>query len=136
MLISERSKAHSFPKSEKLKLKKEIEKLFRTGKAFQFGQLKFIWLLQASAASSPINFGVSIPKKKLALATQRNKAKRRIREAFRLQKSPLIAAIPQGQQLLLFIIHTDKKIPNFDEIKLQLAAGIEKLRAIIAKQVQ
>lgn len=135
MLPSETSKALSFPKSEKIKLKKQIEKLFRTGKAFQFGQLKFIWSLQAleEESDSLLKFGVSVPKKKLAKAHLRNTTKRRIREAFRLQKSNLFQHIPEAHQLLLFVIYTDNKIPEYHNLYNLIEKGIHKFQTELAK---
>lgn len=133
--LSENSKALSFPKSEKIKLKKQIETLFRNGKAFQFGQLKFIWNLQHIGANNDaaIKFGVSVPKKKLPRANKRNTTKRRIREAFRIQKNVLYPTIHSEYQLHLFVIYTDNKLPVYANIYTQINKGINKLLEEIAK---
>lgn len=133
MPISENSKALSFPKSEKLKLKKQIETLFRFGKAFQFGHYRFIWLLTPATDSVLFKFGVSAPKKQLKKATQRNTAKRKIREAWRLQKHQLITSIPEGQTLLLFVIYGNNQLPQYQDTANCMRQGIVKLRELLVK---
>src|SRR5690606_18342444 len=106
-------------KSEKLKLKKQIETLFRNGKAFQFEYLRIIYLLidNNNPLSEKLKFGVSIPKKKIPKAHDRNKCKRRIREAFRLQKSALYPIIPQGKSLHIFVVYqNNRKIASYTDV--------------------
>jgi hypothetical protein len=50
-------------------------------------------------------------------------------EAWRLHKHTLYAAIPQGQQLHLFLIFTDAAMPEYEVVKEAVVKGIEKLVA-------
>jgi ribonuclease P protein component len=78
-----------FPKSERLCLKKDIDKLFNDGQSFLSYPLRVVYLPDTGddAPLSGISVLISVPKKRIRSATQRNRIKRLIREAFRLNKS-------------------------------------------------
>src|SRR5690606_21514171 len=124
MPISENRKALSFPKSEKIKLKKQIETLFHSGKAFQFEYLRFIWKVIPATDESKIKFGVSTPKKKLRKAHDRNTAKRRIREAWRINQTALKQVITERKTLLVFVICTQSSPPDFHHTSQIIRQGI------------
>lgn len=131
MPISECRKTFSFPKSEKIKLKKQIETLFRNGKASQFEHFRFIWMLTNATDDSKIKFGVSVPKKKIRKAHDRNTSKRRIREAWRLYQHGLKSCIPEGKTLLIFVIFTQVTPPSFDQATRCIRSGIGKLTQLL-----
>lgn len=131
MPISECRKAFSFPKSEKIKLKKQIETLFRNGKASQFEHFRFIWMLGDTTDSSKIKFGVSVPKKKIRKAHDRNTSKRRIREAWRLHQHQLKELIPEGKTLFVFLIYTYSFPPAFNHAERCIKSGIGKLAHMV-----
>ena len=75
---------YKFPKSEKLRLKKDIEKIFAEG----LSDFKYPLVLKhISFEGEGTNLcAVSVPKKRFKKAVDRNKLKRQIREAYRLNK--------------------------------------------------
>lgn len=73
-----------FPKSEKLKSKKTIERLFTEGKSVSKFPVKVFYLPIENAATHQAAFAV--PKKNFKSAVDRNRIKRQLREAYRLQK--------------------------------------------------
>lgn len=86
---------HTLPKSERLSGRSAIEGLLREGRYFTSGCLKACHK-EGSAEVSRIM--VSVPKKLFKRAVGRNAVKRRIREAYRLQKELLA-----GPRDILFI---------------------------------
>ena len=58
-----------------------------------------------------------MPRKRFRKATQRNRVKRLLREAWRLNKAGLYTLIPDATQLHLFIIYTGPELPSFSEIE-------------------
>lgn len=104
---------------ERLKLRKQIETLFQTGEAFSVFPLRIVYRLipLSDAAASPVQVGFSIPKKRIKKAVGRNRVRRLLKEAWRLQKHPLYLAIPEGQQLHCFLIYTGEPLLTFDEAK-------------------
>lgn len=59
---------------------------------------------------------------------QRNRIKRLMREAWRLQKGGLYATIPSDIQWHLFLLFTDKEMPDYAVVMQKMAAVIEKLQ--------
>ena len=76
----------SFSKKERLKNKIEIESLFSEGNRFFEYPFNVIWKLYSNSDST-LKMAVSVPKKKIPNATDRNKIKRLVREAFRKNKT-------------------------------------------------
>lgn len=98
---------HTLSAAERLKSKKEIDALFRSGKAFFIYPLKVCYTIQpASESSVALKMGISAPKKLFRKAVERNYLKRIAREAYRLQKPGLLAACKtQNSQLQLMLIY-------------------------------
>lgn len=114
---------------ERLKLRKQIETLFQTGEAFSVFPLRVVYCLNAIAGAeiSPVRVGFSIPKKRIKRAVGRNRVKRLLREAWRLQKHPLYQSMPEGQQLHCFLIFTGNEKLTFEESMAAVKKLIDKL---------
>jgi ribonuclease P protein component len=80
---------------------------------------------------SPARIGFSVPKKKFRLSVHRHRITRLLREAWRLNKHDLYAIIPPGKQLHLFLIFTDKEMPEFEKVQAAVIKAIEKLKQTI-----
>ena len=75
----------SFGKDQKLKSKKQIEKLFKEGKSLKAFPLKLIYT-PITSREIELKTAVSVPKKLIKTAVHRNRIKRLIREVFRKNK--------------------------------------------------
>jgi ribonuclease P protein component len=71
--------------------------------------------------------GVSVPKKRTALAVNRNRVKRLVHEAWRLNKHHLYPIIPADTQLHLFFVFTGTPNPDFKTIEHAVLKSIEML---------
>ena len=72
--------------------------------------------------------GVSVPKRLFKRAVDRNLLKRRIREAYRLNKSDLYSVLEQNKlNLLLVIQYQHREIADFQTIEEGLTKGLSKL---------
>ncbi len=76
----------TFNKNEKMKSKKLIEQLFVNGKSVSDYPLQLIFLKIDHDGEYPIKAGVSVSKRKFKSAVKRNKIKRLLREAYRMNK--------------------------------------------------
>ena len=76
----------SFGKEEKLKSKKLIDLLFAEGKSVKSFPLKLIYTSYDQTDEASLKTAVSVPKKLVKTAFQRNRIKRLMREVFRKNK--------------------------------------------------
>lgn len=128
---------YTLGKDERLKREQHIETLFRTGKAFSVFPVRIIWRLVPLAGEQfSIRAGFSVPKKKFKHANDRNRIKRLLRECWRTQKHLLLPAIPEGQQLHLFLIFTDIALPDLIKVQVATAKGIDRLIAALQETAQ
>jgi len=79
---------NSFPKSERLNSKIKIDKLFGNGNSFVLEDFKVYFSVSEQKVPS-VSILISVPKKLEPKAVERNKIKRLIREAYRLNKTIL-----------------------------------------------
>lgn len=107
-----------FAKPEHLKSRKAIDALFAGGKSLAVPPLrvKYKWTT-AVAGVPPVKAGVSVSKRSFKRAVDRNRIKRLLREAYRLQKADLLQTVAdKNLHGHLFFMYTDKTILSFQQI--------------------
>jgi ribonuclease P protein component len=116
---------NSFKKAERLNSKKLIKELFDKGSSFYLYPFKVIYLSNTSEA--PISqILISVSKRNFKKAVDRNKIKRRVREAYRLNKSQLNIT----QSISIAYIYTPKEILSFQEIQNKIVTSLHKLTTL------
>ena len=112
--------AHTLPKEERLCGKTTVSALLSDGKWGSTEHLRFCW---AGGHDIPVNrLMVSVPKKCFKRAVRRNLLKRRLREAYRLQKERLA---PCGIDLLLSYSHAE--IADFSVLYAEVGDILERI---------
>lgn len=132
------AKQFTLGKKERLKSRKQTEQLFSEGKKFTLTPFRIYYSVSKTESSSlppiTIRFGVAVSSKIFKKAVDRNRIKRVVREAWRLQKSLLEEKLKeQKNQLNIFFIYTGKELPEYKEIFDKMGKGINKLYAIISQ---
>lgn len=102
----------SFGKKDKLKSKKIIEKLFSEGKSISVYPLRLVYLQAEFEDNVLTKTGVSVSKRNFKHAVDRNRIKRLIREAFRLNKNQYFNNITTQYAFMILYIGNDK--PTFE----------------------
>ncbi len=101
-----------FGKEDRLKSKKIIDALFKSGNSFSKFPFRVLWLPDNHFAT--LQAGVGVSSRLFKKATDRNHIKRLMRESYRLQKNPLYNELTTcDKKLSLFILYTGKEIPDY-----------------------
>jgi ribonuclease P protein component len=111
---------NDFRKKERLCSKKQIGGLFIQGQVLFIFPFKIYYRIADTATASqdaPCQIMITVPKRLFKKAVCRNLLKRRTREAFRLHKQELIAALAaQGKSLQLVLYYTCKTVLPYEAL--------------------
>lgn len=125
---------YSFPKEEHLCRKKLIDELFgKQGSSFGVYPLRIVWIKSEAPSTAAPQVLVSVSKRTFKRAVDRNRLKRLIREAYRLNKYRLLEH-PGGHQVaLLGIIFTGKEKCSLALVEKKLISALHRLLNIPAE---
>ena len=96
---------YTFGKEEKLKSRKQIERLFVEGNSLKEFPLR-IRFLKLSESVIPVKAAFSVPKRNFKLAVKRIRIKRLLRESYRKNKHCLFEEL-KGEYIVMFL-YTDR----------------------------
>ncbi|MFZ9236575.1 MAG: ribonuclease P protein component [Algoriphagus sp.] len=121
---------YKLPKSERLHAEKSIKELFEKGSSFFLYPFKVMFWVGEGLEESPNQVLFSVSKKKIKKATGRNYIKRRLKEAYRLNKSLL----PPSGLLLGFVFVGEAKM-SFGELEPKMKQVLQKLPNELSKNL-
>lgn len=98
----------TYGRQEKLKSKKAIEQLFIEGDAVSVYPLRLVFLKKEHKSSSLLQVGISVPKRKVNKAVDRNRIKRVFREVYRLNKHEFSEGL-KNQYIGMFLYLDNKE---------------------------
>ena len=129
------SKVFTYKKTDKLKSRKQTQHLFSTGQAINVFPIRLIYTIEpieSTAANlsltSILQAGVGAPSRIFRKAVQRNRVKRLLREAYRLEKPNFISqAALDNKRINLFFLYTDALVLTQVEIQGKLKEALSLL---------
>ncbi|MFN3562196.1 MAG: ribonuclease P protein component [Chloroherpetonaceae bacterium] len=128
-------------KSEILRLKNDIDELFKEGKSIKVHPLKILYQALPPDATKPkVQAMFIVSKRTLKSAARRNRVKRCMREAYRHLKADLLTALsqrcPSVHQLRLALLFqsASMEMVSTKQMKMILSKGIEKVVARLSQE--
>jgi ribonuclease P protein component len=120
---------NTFNKEERLCSRKLIDLLFKDGSSFLLYPFRISYLLIDSSQSFPAKVVINVSKKRFKRAVDRNLIKRRLREAYRLQKhSQLYLPLSDSPNLLLLSVqYVGKQIYGYAFCEKKMSAAFRRL---------
>lgn len=112
---------NTFTKKERLSGKTAIDRVFSSGKSFFCYPFRFAYieLDDKVEQSYPCSVLMNVPKRLHKAAVARNLLKRRINEAYRLQKNDFYLQL-EGRKIQLAILYSAKEVNDYDLIAKKL----------------
>lgn len=122
-----------FGKEEHLCSKSVIEKLYAEGDSVAAYPLRAVFLdIEPEEKAPAASILIAVSKKRFKHAVDRNLVKRRLREAYRLNKHPFIEELQQsGRHMAVAILYLDRQHHSFTHLQARMK---KLLRAIIEKE--
>lgn len=106
----------TFRKKERLCSRKTIQALALKGKNIQHYPIRMIWLPATFEKGIMLQAAFTVPKRKFSNAVDRNKIKRRMKEAYRKNKSKVYSLLTDiDRQFALLFVYTGKEIADYSE---------------------
>ena len=126
----------TFSKEERLCSKKVLEELIKSNSSLVLHPFKIIWSTQKGVnAKFPAQLAISVPKRNFKKAIDRNRIKRRIREAYRKNKSPFYDFLKRKNEFcLLLYIYLPKKEISYLEGEKKIILTFHRLMEEIGKK--
>ena len=120
LYIGVMAKLFGFSKRERLKSRKIIEDVFRTGKVLAQHPVRVMYKFldgHPQQEQSILQVGVTVSRRHFKRAVDRNRIKRLLREAYRLQKHQLLEGLQQKRLYgYLFFMYLGKSLPTYAEV--------------------
>ena len=120
----------TFPAAERIKSKIVLEELYQKGESLNHFPFRLKFMRHNFEDGTKVKIAISVPKRNVRKAVKRNRLKRQIKEAYRLNKSSLLSQFEaEAKGLALFLIYTGKQDQDYHFIEAKLIELLKKLQS-------
>ena len=117
-----------FPKKQRLCNETIIKEMFSDGKSFATSTIRLVWFKDSKEDKIAIKSIIVVPKKKIKLAVKRNIVRRRMKEAYRMNKNILENILKINDlHLSIAIIYQKEKIVPYKTVSQEIKLILERL---------
>jgi ribonuclease P protein component len=120
----------TLPKREIIRSKKTIDLVFKKGAAIEEKPVKLLFIYNEGEPSLEVGF--TVPKKYFKKACDRNLLRRRMKEAFRINKKNIVPFLEDKKiQLKIFFIYTSFQPSDYKTIEHKIIVLLQRLTRVI-----
>ena len=128
-------KKNGLSKAERIYHRDDIRNLWSKGDSLVERPIRMVYLKLEKDDTAPIQIMTVAPKKRYKTAVQRNRIKRLLREAYRLNKSNLIkTAEEQGIRIAIMFIFNGKDTITFEALQSKIILLLHRLESSLKVQ--
>lgn len=128
---------NTFKKSERLCKRTDIDFLLQKGQSFNRFPLRVTYVKQTVTAPIALRIAISVPKRRIRKAVDRNRIKRLIREAFRLQKKELTLFLKENKQSIdVLLVYTGDLNITFTLIQGKIMLILQRLKQVHEQAIE
>lgn len=120
-------KRNTYAKQQRLKSRKKLQQVFAAKKAVFAQNIKLLYLTEDSNIGN-VKCGVGLIGRYFKKAVDRNRVKRLLREAYRVQQHDLKKYAEVNQkEVSVFILYTAKDLPVYQDVYHNIETALQKL---------
>ncbi len=124
-----------FTQAERVTGERRIETLFAQGHSFMAYPFRVVFLQTACAPARSLSVLISIPKKRLKSAVHRNRMKRLVREAYRLNKHLFDGTLlPENGHIDIAFIYVKDELSEYPVVEKGIKKAMRELMQHIRKE--
>jgi ribonuclease P protein component len=126
----------TFSKTERLCSETQIAWLFQQGESLMAYPMRVVWMSYPAESESSVQVVMSVPKKKLKHAVDRNRVKRHLREAYRLNKQELVDfAVEHRLSFRIAFVWIPSEVLLYEKINRKMAEVLGKIQRTFEEPV-
>ncbi|WP_288202278.1 ribonuclease P protein component [uncultured Porphyromonas sp.] len=119
--------SQTLKKEERIYLRSELNELFASRGSFVCYPFRVVYL-EVPRQELPLKMMVSVPKRRLKHAVDRNRIKRLTREVYRLTKKELVEQIDPEVTLLIGFIYLKDRLSRYSTVQQAVEEALKKLQ--------